>query len=221
MQYRPIATTSWDAVVLLHGLFASRKSMRIAQDRLRAEGYFVVNWGYPTHRRSVAEHADRLLPILRRLQNAQQVRSINFLTHSFGGILARFALHQQEFSKLRRAVMLAPPNSGSHLAKLSLGPFHRIFPAIREISDEPHSLANQTPSPTNLQVGVIAASSDFIVRTANTHLPNQADHCIVRTSHFALPCHPDALDKSLHFLRTGKFMPHSLTSSLEALPVAA
>lgn len=190
--------------------------MRTAQRRLEERGYLVVNWGYPTLWKSIDQHAASLSPLLRRLALDRNVRSINFLTHSLGGILLRFALEQEKIAKVRRAVMLAPPNSGSSLAKISLGPFTRVFPAIAEISDAPDSLPNRLQAPLGLDVGIVAASSDFIVRVANTFLANQRDHCIVHATHFELPHHDETLQKAIRFLKTGSF-----GESQEYLPVAA
>ncbi len=194
-----------DAVVLLHGLFATRRSMATAKACLEERGYLVINWGYSTLLKSIDHHARSLVSTLEALQANDQVRTINFLTHSMGGILARYALHVKNSPKTHRIVMLAPPNTGSPLTRISLGPFARFFPAISQLSEAPDSLPNRLSIPNHIEVGIIAASSDFIVRVANTILPNQRDHCVIPTTHFALPHHTDALHKSLNFLATGRF----------------
>jgi pimeloyl-ACP methyl ester carboxylesterase len=195
----------FDAVVLLHGLFATRRSMQPAQDYLEQRGYFVLNFGYPSYLRSVDHYAQRLIQILRRMARDESIRSINFLTHSFGGILARCALQKERNEKIRRAVMLAPPNAGSKLARYSLGVFDRIFPVVRQISDAPDSLPNRMPLPSGMDIGVIAAKRDFVVSAANTILPTQQDHCVLPTTHFALPSCHEALDRAVQFLQHGYF----------------
>ncbi len=218
-----LTNAGWDAVVLLHGLFATRRSMLKAQRRLEQHGYLVINWGYSTLRKSIDCHAGAILPLLHRLADDDHIRSINFLAHSFGGIIVRYALQIEPIAKLRRAVMLAPPNSGTPLAKYSVGPFARLFPIIGQISEAPDSLPNRLQPPQGLDIGVIAASADRIVRVRNTFLKTQLDHCVVPATHFELPNHEQALSKSIQFLTSGCFESPSPQVDLAPapLPVAA
>jgi len=200
-----------DSVVLLHGLFATRRSMRKLETRINEMGYRVLNWGYPTWLRSTEQNVRRLLPQLEILQNDPSVRTINFVTHSMGGILARCALHLGGDAKVKRLVMLAPPNRGSHLTRISLGPFAWCLPAIAELSESPSGLPNRLEiasqeASCQVEIGVIAASRDFIVPVANTKISNQRDHCVLRTSHFRLPNHEMAVRYVLSFLQSGSFL---------------
>lgn len=201
-----------DWVLLLHGLFASRRSMKLLEDTIRNQGYRVLNWGYPTWWHSTESHVSRLLPLLDELQANPQVRSINFVTHSMGGILVRFALHASHYSKARRFVMLAPPNRGSHLTRIKLGPFAWCVPALADLSEAPDSLPNRLSTPSLVQIGVIAASRDLIVPIANTTLENQSDHCLVTASHFSLPTDKMAVCQVISFLQTGKFSQTAIKS---------
>lgn len=203
-------------VVLLHGLFATTRSMCKAAEHLENLGFDVINWGYPTLWRTIESHARRLLPTLQELERDTGVQSISFVTHSFGGILARYVIDIGDFHKLHRMVMLAPPNAGSHLTKLSLGPFRRFLPAIAELSETPQSLPNRLRPPEGIEIGVIAASADFIVRVANTRLASQREHCVVKATHFQLPHLDEVLVKAAHFLTAGSFQTIPL-----ARPVAA
>lgn len=197
--------SSLDWVVILHGLFATRRSMRKLELHLQAAGYEVLNWGYPTFLRTTKHHIQRLVPLLENLEKDASVRSINFVTHSMGGILVRYALHVARLTKVKRVVMLAPPNRGSHLTRISMGPFAWCVPAIGDLKKDPDSLPNRLAVPHQVEFGVIASSRDYVVRIADTFLPNQKDHCIVPTSHFKLPQHEAALSKVHFFLKTGKF----------------
>jgi pimeloyl-ACP methyl ester carboxylesterase len=204
---------SGDWVLLLHGLFASRKSMRLLECAIRNRGYQVLNWGYRTWWHSTESHVNRLLPLLDELQANPQVGTINFVTHSMGGILVRSALHNARYSKVRRFVMLAPPNRGSHLTRIKLGPFAWCVPAIADLSEAPDSLPNRLSTPSLVQIGVIAASRDLIVPVANTTLENQSDHCLVTSSHFSLPTDKTAVSQVINFLQTGKFSQPAVNSS--------
>lgn len=190
--------------MLLHGLFATKRSMRKAVSQLQDQ-FLVINWGYPTLRRTIQHLGHELLPLLRELARDEKVGSINFLTHSFGGIVVRYALQLEPIRKLHRAVMLAPPNAGSRLAKYSVGAFDFAFPAIGQISEAPDSLPNRLEPVRGMDVGIIASDKDFIVRVPNTQLENQIDHCVVSTSHFQLPHDDETLARSKSFLLTGRF----------------
>ncbi len=194
-----------ECVVLLHGLFATSRSMRIIEGRLTGLGYQVHNWSYPTFWRSTATHVRRLLPLLNTLESDSQVGSLHFVTHSMGGILARGALHVANFRKAKRLVMLAPPNKGSHLTRISMGPFAWCVPAIAELSEGPGSLPNRLTIAPEIEIGVIAAQQDFVVQMANTRLVNQRDHYTVDTTHFGLPRHEIAVQQVVHFLACGRF----------------
>jgi pimeloyl-ACP methyl ester carboxylesterase len=210
--YAAVASRDW--VVLLHGLFATRQSMRKLERHITDVGYSVLNWGYPTWLRSTEQNVRRLLPQLELLQSDPSVRTINFVTHSMGGILARSALQLGSDSKVKRLVMLAPPNRGSHLTRISLGPFAWCLPAIADLSESPDSLPNRLEdasrnTDSQVEIGVIAASRDFVVPVENTKVRNQQDHCVLRCSHFALPNHDIAVRYVLSFLQNGKFSSRS------------
>jgi triacylglycerol lipase len=73
-------------VVLLHGLARTDFSLILMEEALEAEGYRVVNQGYPSTRASIAELAPAtILPAMARC-GAERV---HFVTHSMGGILVR------------------------------------------------------------------------------------------------------------------------------------
>jgi hypothetical protein len=109
------------------------------------------------------------------------------------------------FAKVKRFVMLAPPNRGSHLTRIKLGPFVWCVPSIADLSEAPDSLPNRLNTLNCVEIGVIAASRDFVVPVANTSLENQRDHCVIPSSHFRLPSDKLAVRQVLSFLQTGQF----------------
>lgn len=192
-------------VVLLHGLFATRRSMRKLEKQLSELGYHILNWDYPTLLRTCKEHVNRLLPVVEKLEQDPTVRAIHFVTHSMGGILVRYALHDRKISKVKRIVMLAPPNQGSHLTRLSLGPFRWLLPSIAELSEAEDSLPNRLVLDDEVEVGIIAAARDLIVKVSATHLDQQREHCTVATNHFQLPKQEQVVARVVNFLRQGSF----------------
>ncbi len=194
-----------ETVVLIHGMLSSPASMRSLARALTAARYRVHNWGYPTLRVSIAEHADRLQCLLREVAGGQPEAGLHLVTHSMGGIIARAAIREAADSRVARMVMLAPPNRGSHLTKWPLGPFEKCFPPLTELGLGAESLVNQLPPPRGTEVGIIAAAHDAVVRLESTWLEGMRDHLIVGTNHRRLPRHGQAIAATLQFLRAGRF----------------
>ena len=192
-------------VVLLHGLFATRRSMRKLAACLGTEGYQVINWGYSTFWRSTEQHIEKLLVLIRTLQSDPEIGAIHFVTHSMGGILARGVLHFGSGQKVQRVVMLSPPNTGSKLTRFPLGPFAWCCPAIVDLSESPDSLPNRMHRIADAQIGIIAAEHDFVVPLPNTLLASQRDHFVISTTHVRILSHEEARLQVLYFLENGNF----------------
>lgn len=105
------------AVILLHGLAATRWTMRLLAEHLEKKGqYTIVNVEYPSTRQSMEDHARALARVVEGLPEVEQ---LNFVGHSMGNIVIRHYLadvakqHGRQDPRLGRVVMIAPPNHGS------------------------------------------------------------------------------------------------------------
>lgn len=194
-----------ESVVLVHGMFASRRSMLRLEAALSQAAYGVVNWGYRSLSDSIAAHAERLARFVETLDADGQIERLHFVTHSMGGIILRCALQLHTPARCGRIVLLAPPNRGSRLAALPLGPLRRVFPQAEDLSSQAGSLVSALPEPSGIDVGVIAASHDFVVEVAATHLACQRDHLVLPSSHQQLPSRPATARHVLAFLAAGSF----------------
>ena len=148
--------------------------------------------------------------MLSDLAKSDHVQRIHFLTHSMGGVIARAAIIQSRLeskwaTKCGRIVMLAPPNAGSRLTRIPLGPFTSWFPQLRELSESPDSFVQRLPKFRRMHVGVIAAQHDFVVTPESTHLPGELEHTIVSTSHQRLTRHPEAIEMAVEFIQSSRF----------------
>lgn len=209
-----------ETVILLHGLASHRIVMSRLARLLRREGFRVLNWGYPSVRPSILSLAERFQGQLQRSAYDEQCDRLHIVAHSMGSIVTRQALATYRPAKLGRIVMLGPPNSGSHVARCLSGPLGNFCPPLRQLSDEPNSFVNRLEEPQGLEIGIIAARHDFVVKLENTYLGCQRDHVLVPGPHSAIPLRRDTARHVINFLRFGKFhQPVPLASRLGIPPV--
>ena len=110
------------AVVLLHGLAGWRNTMTPLANYLKENGNFAVfNLAYPSTRGDLAEHAQNLAKVMEHLDGIEE---INFVAHSLGNLVVRHyladvsnaATGRKPDPRIKRFVMLAPPNHGASAA---------------------------------------------------------------------------------------------------------
>ena len=201
-----------DTLVLLHGLNRTAMSMIPIALAARRRGYRVINWRYPSKRRSVAEHVaafDR--DVAPRLRAASRV---HFITHSLGGIIVRHFLASHPLPNLGRVVMLAPPNGGSEVADKLEPTFGRVMKPLRDLGTG----AARTFPPVDYPCAVIAGSrshiplfarwmnrvpNDGVVAVERTKIANMTDFIVLRRTHTFLPWAPDAIQHAMRFISTG------------------
>ena len=216
-----------EAVILLHGLGRTRRAMVPLAAALRKAGYAVVNFGYPSTKRPVAELAADAIPEALRAAEALLApsatagRRIHFVTHSLGGILVRLYLSQHRIPALGRVVMLAPPNQGSEVAdRLRRHPLYRaaVGPSGLELGTDPGSVPLRLPA-VDFELGVIAGdrsadpwfshwiegADDGKVSTARTRVAGMRDFLVVHCPHPFIMRHREAIEQTVHFLRHGAF----------------
>jgi hypothetical protein len=146
---------------------------------------------------------------------------IYFVTHSMGGIVTRRVLSSEHHPKVKRFVMIGPPNQGAVLADLLLEWWPSQYvtgPAGKQLVTGVEGFAKNAGSPT-CEFGVIAGGrgndkgwnplipgdDDGVVGVQNTKLEGMADFIIVRGMHTALMNKPETIKQVLHFLQHGTF----------------
>jgi pimeloyl-ACP methyl ester carboxylesterase len=198
-----------DVVLLVHGLAAHWLMLKPLENHIRKCGFQTLNWGYASIWSNISQHAVRLAAVIRQLHLDPGVGSIQLVTHSMGGIVARAALLECEIGKIKSMLMLAPPNKGSRVAAVLSHGLRWICKPLPELSDSPQSFVNTLPPPPQLQIGIIAAEYDRVVALESTHLarelPREVEHQTVPTGHNSMLFRRDVAESVTTFLKTGHF----------------
>ena len=216
------AAASDRPVLLLHGLARTRLSMAGLGRTLRKAGHPTWARTYPSRQRGVVELADAVAGWIHDELGDVEVDAV---THSLGGVLIR---QMSERVRLRRVVMLAPPNSGSDLARSlqDFGPFAWLYgPAGADVQRH-----EGWPTSLRAEVGVIAGTrartignqiswlssslgvfgadrpNDGTVAVDETRLAGMVDFTTIDASHTWIMNDSRVQAMVLRFLERGRFV---------------
>lgn len=204
---RPVALDR-QSVVTVHGLAAHQIAMWPIGRRLGRRGFRTHHFGYWSIRARVEEVAVQLGRRLDRFEADPGIERLHLVTHSMGGIVARTLLQRRRYRKLHRIVMLAPPNAGSHVATKLAGTANWVLPAIEQLADRDDSYVNQLNwgfGANDIELGVVAARHDRVIRLPSTLHPSQKEFAVIDGNHGPMPWNQNAAGLVEAFLLTGTF----------------
>lgn len=208
-----------EVAVMIHGLMHSGVHMYSMARFMASQGYEAYCFDYRTTRGNVREHAEDFRLFLEALARKYPDYPINIVTHSLGSLVTRQALGHldpgsPEVNKLltreriKRIVMLAPPNRGSHIAAVAVKyvPFSLdIMHPLEDLSYGEESPVHNIPVPDGIPIGIIAASMDIAVPRDSTPLENQADYLVMTSAHTFIMMRPKVQRQVLAFFKNAQF----------------
>jgi pimeloyl-ACP methyl ester carboxylesterase len=222
-----VKPNSGKVVVLVHGLIRASRSMHVVGAYLEKRGDFTpVVFEYASSRAPIATHAKALRQFIDSL--GPEVTEIHFVAHSLGTIVVRRymfdttdpATGQQGDSRIRRMVMMGPPNNGSQMARF-LGPnliFKTVMGACGSELGDNWQLTNRYLAIPKVEFGIIAGATktnignvlipgkdDLTVGVEETKLAGASDFLVLPLYHPTMMKQSASLEATLSFLRHGYF----------------
>ncbi|MDN3504725.1 MAG: hypothetical protein P0S95_04025 [Rhabdochlamydiaceae bacterium] len=204
-------------IFCIHGFMRGKGCMKAIEMSLRYDRHDVINWDYQSKQKTIEEHANDLVLDLIDYANQYPRDEIDFVTHSLGAIIVRSAINHPDcpdLAKRGRAVLIAPPNQGSILAR-KLGKIsivRRWFGdhAGRElIETEEGGFDRYGPFPMSMDLVIIAGTlgynpmlkgpNDGKVLTKETRLNRPHEYMEVKGDHSWIAYHPSVVKKVREF----------------------
>lgn len=214
-------------VVLLHGLIRTSQSMDDLEAYLHKQGFDTANFRYASTRKEIQDHAQALHSVITNL--GDQVTDIYFVGHSMGNLVVRRYLHDRQHTdgrqgdpRIRRMVMIGPPNQGSKMARM----LNRsvLFHTLAGKSGAQLSARWQVIQPTlatpKFEFGIIAGGQaserqfnnwllngpdDFTVSVEETKLVGASDFFVKPLLHSTMSRQPEVLLATHRFFVHGYF----------------
>ncbi|HEV7281852.1 MAG TPA: alpha/beta fold hydrolase [Pirellulaceae bacterium] len=205
-----------ETVVLLHGFGGNRLWMRYLASSLRAQRYDVRVWGYPSLTHPIDRIGERFARYLEEVAcgasdgseansgEEDSPRALHVVAHSMGNLVTREALTRVRVP-IRRMVMLAPPNGGSFAADRFAPWVGAIFKPLRQMRTCAESYVHSLAYPDRTEIGIIAASHDFVVAHGSSIAPTMVDRVVVQNTHSGMLLSPETARHVAAFLRDGRF----------------
>ncbi len=212
-----------ELVILLHGILRSKMDMHFLNKHFTENGYDTLNILYPSREKNLEDLAEF---VQEKIQDCPQYHgedtTIHFVTHSMGGLIARYYIATHKPQNLGTVVMLGPPNTGSEFADwLSeteiLAPlFSSVFgPASAQLGTKYKHIDDDIHYPLGVIAGnlsinplapwILNGEHDGIVPVERTKIKGMTDHIVIPATHSFMMFNSDVIDQALYFLQNQKF----------------
>ncbi len=210
-------------IILLHGILRSKTDMLLLNNFFQHNGYDTLNILYPSREKSLEDLAAF---VHETITNCPQYHGdktkINFVTHSMGGLIARYYIAEYKPQNLNKVVMLGPPNTGSEMAdwlsetKILAPIFKSVFgPASAQLNTKYKHIDGDITYPLGIIAGnmsinplapwILDGEHDGIVPVERTKIKGMTDHIVIPATHSFMMFNTDVMEQALHFLTHSAF----------------
>jgi pimeloyl-ACP methyl ester carboxylesterase len=202
-----------DRVILVHGLWMRSLAMAALGRRLRAAGFEVETFDYP----SVFGGPGPAMTRLRRRFETRPDETIHAVGHSLGGLVLLETLRDLGAAPHGRVVCLGSPLKGSIAAQragrwpgttflvgrsgVKLAHGVAAWTGPREVG----VIAGRLPMGVGTLIHAMPRPHDGTVAVSETELDGIADHRVVAATHTGLLFSDEVAALTATFLRTGRF----------------
>lgn len=216
----PAQGESLGTCILLHGFAHRARHLRFFAEALSASGRDALLFDYCSFRSGIDSLGMDFLACFRELlEERASAERFDFVTHSMGGLVLRTAMNamsENELNRIKRIVMLAPPNRGSFWGSLALllG-LKRVLPALTDMATLPSAFVHGIPPPrVSVPLGIIRAERDWKVHAASVAprgIPFASTE--VDAGHNGILKSQEAVSAVVRFLNAGSFQPYAPSKS--------
>ncbi len=204
-----------ETVILIHGLWMHGVVLLPYQSWLRAEGFVVRRFSYPSRSAGLEDNVRLLSAFVGETQGAV----IHLVAHSLGGLVALEMLSRQADPRIRRVVLLGTPLAGCHC-----GATLAAIPVLTRLVGRTFADWFTRPRlalPVTAEIGIIAGTrrisfgrmipglarpNDGLVAVDETHLATAKDSIALKVSHSGMLASRTCAGQTANFLRTGSFI---------------
>ena len=211
-----------EIVVLLHGILRSKYDMHFLNSLFEKNGYVTLNIMYPSREQNLEELSDFVHENITSSEHYSEDITLNFVTHSMGGLITRYYIAKRKPENLGKVIMLGPPNTGSEFAdwlsetKVLAPIFKTIFgPAGQQLTTKYPHIDGDITYPLGVIAGnmsinplapwVLDGEHDGIVPVERTKIEGMADHIVIPATHSFMMFNPEVMEQALHFLQHSTF----------------
>ncbi len=216
-------TDKGQCVILLHGLARTSHSMDKMELALNDAGYSTANVDYPSRSMKIQDLTDLAMDEGLNVCQSKNAKTIHLVTHSMGGILARYYLAKNKLSQLGHLVQLAPPNRGSlvtdqfrqeHWYKWVTGPAGQqlgtgkdgIPSLLGAVDYSTGVVAGNEHSPLdNWLAEIIPGEDDGKVSVDHAKVEGMSDFIVLPYTHISIMKQDEVIQQTLYFLKYGSF----------------
>ena len=204
-----------ETVILIHGLWMPGLVMLPHQRWLRAEGFRVKRFSWPSWRSGLDDNVS----LLSRFIAATPGDVVHLFAHSLGGLLTLTLLSRQSDRRIGRVVLMGSPCAGCHCG-------HTIVkvPGLSGVVGRTFKDWFAAPRPAlspSMQVGILAGTrriglgrvipglprpNDGLIALEETNLPIAKDRIALDVSHSGMLVSRACAAQIAEFLRAGHFI---------------